>query len=321
MININKNVSFEKTSHDIILNWLQSEEVVLKFKNKDNEYVFFKYPYTEEINLIFEGDYKYIGIDSELKYCGIYDQLKKKLYDVGYPLLKAMDLSFTNNPYKSLEEIKQEKTKKINCCITNYINDHKKIFYELAKDYTPSINESDLYYSFINNISKIEYQSDVDYLSKDDILRYLADDIYVLDYSEDYITKRGKFIGERLKDIDAKNTYLDSINADVDHPIHKAKQMNNILKNTNCVMVHVFINKNNYNFDFRYDKEMLVNGLSHSYMSSYSMSPSDRAKFKEYFGRNDDFNYKDIYKIEYRNKPIYLDENFEKKIKEEECSL
>ena len=54
------------------------------------------------------------------------------------------------------------------------------------------------------------------------------------------------------------------------------------------------------------------------------MTASERKEYEEIFGRNTDFNFKDIYKIEYRNKPIYIDDNFNEKessIEEYACLL
>ena len=50
-----------------------------------------------------------------------------------------------------------------------------------------------------------------------------------------------------------------------------------------------------------------------SYISTYNMSASDRREYEKQFGKYTDFNFKDIYKIEYRNKPIYIDDNFNEK--------
>ena len=51
------------------------------------------------------------------------------------------------------------------------------------------------------------------------------------------------------------------------------------------------------------------------------MQASDRKNFEKLFGRNSDFYYEEIYKIEYRGKPIYIDNNFIKEEKSESIEL
>ena len=48
------------------------------------------------------------------------------------------------------------------------------------------------------------------------------------------------------------------------------------------------------------------------------MPAPDRRDFMNLFGKNEDFQYKDITKIEYRNNPIYIDKEF--KVDEEKVT-
>ena len=64
-----------KLNNNKVFQWIKSKEMI--FKDKDNsKYTFIKYPYSENLDLIY-GDYlSYVGIDSKLKYAGVYDKEK-----------------------------------------------------------------------------------------------------------------------------------------------------------------------------------------------------------------------------------------------------
>ena len=86
------------------------------------------------------------------------------------------------------------------------------------------------------------------------------------------------------------------------------------LKDTDYKRVSLFICKDGKLMNFKIDVSAIEYSWNSSYISQYSMSVKDRDDFEDLFGRREDFNMEDIYKIEYRNKPIYVDAELEKKI-------
>ena len=104
-----------------------------------------------------------------------------------------------------------------------------------------------------------------------------------------------------------KSHMISTIKEDINNPLHKAREMYKILKDNNAKSVHVFINKEGVDFDFKYDKKDLMYGCTSSYMSIFNMPASERKNYANLFGKNNDLTYKDIYKIEYKSKPLYID--------------
>ena len=260
------------------------------------------------------GDYLgFLGIDRDLKYCGIYDIKKEILFDVKYNLRDALGLSWDDCIFKDISNIKKELIFKLNDSINEYVFINQEEFYDAAKDYEGYINKKNVEADFINGYTNYKYSSNISDLSTDDILKCLDNENYIFDLAYDHIQKNKKYIGERLKDIDLQNDYLESIIRDKNHSLYKAKKIKESLGNTDIVNVHVFINKKGIDYDFKYDRTSLIYSLSNSYISVYNMTASERKEYEEIFGRNTAFNFKDIYKIEYRNKPIYIDDNFNEK--------
>lgn len=260
------------------------------------------------------GDYlSFLGIDRDLKYCGIYDTEKETLFDVKYNLRDALGLSWGDCVFKDISNIKKELIFKLNDSINEYVFINQEEFYDAVKDYEGYINKRNVEADFINGYTNYKYSSNISDLSTDDILKCLDNENYIFDLAYDHMQKNKKYIGEKLKNIDLQNDYLKSIIQDKNHPLYKARKIRESLENTDIVNVHVFINKEGIDYDFKYDRTSLIYGLSNSYISVYNMTASERKEYEEIFGINTDFNFKDIYKIEYRNKPIYIDDNFNEK--------
>ena len=311
-----------KLNNNKVFQWLKSKETV--FKNKDNsKYTFIKYPYSENLDLIY-GDYlSYVGIDSKLKYAGVYDKEKDVLFALDYDLRNALELSWDDKLFKDISELEKELISKLNNCIDDYVYHNKEEFYAAAIDYEGYIDTDAVETDFIDGYTNYEYNANISKISNEDILKYLDNEEYVFDWSFDYIQKNKKYIGKELKDNNVKNEYLTSIINDKNHPLHKAREIRVALEESNASMVHVYIYKNDLAFDFKYDKSSLMYGVSNSYISTYNMPAPDRREYEKQFGKYTDFNFKNIYKIEYRNKPIYVDNNFfkEKELFSEEYSL
>ena len=296
-----------------IFQWLKSDNMIFY----DSDYIFIKYPYSENLDLIYGNYLSYVGIGSSLKYAGIYDKEKNVLFAIDYNLKNALKLSWDDKIFKDLSELELGLISKLNTCINDYVYQNKEEFYKAVNDYKGYVDVSDIESDFIRGKTNYKYNTNISKISKEDILKYLDHEEYVFDWAFDYIQKNKKYIGENLKDNDVKNEYLTSILNNKNHPLHKAREIRISLEKIAASTVHVYIYKNDIAFDFKYDKTSLMNSVSNSYISTYNMSASDRREYEKQFGKYTDFNFNDIYKIEYRNKPIYVDRNYENSLKKE----
>lgn len=308
--------------------FLKSSETQQNFKRENYNYYIVKIPYNEKIDLLY-GDNLYrgeIAFDSKLEYEGFYDKEKNELYDINYDMYNVLGLEWRlNSPYLSMSNLMNEFNQKLSNIITDYVKTNKKEFYEAAKDYVSDIEEKDIYNNFINNINLFDYESHYEIDNKTIILDYFVKGeelLYAI--SSDYIEKNKERIGEVLKDNDVRNKLLSDINNNLEHKIHKRKDIVSVLKDSEYKRVNTFIFKDGKYMNFKIDTSTLEHSWNSSYVSQYSMDYKDREKFEQIFGSRQDFNLDDIYKLEFRNKPIYEDKKFNFDIvenKEEELSL
>lgn len=308
--------------------FLKSSETQKNFKRENYNYYMVKIPYNEKIVLLY-GDNLYrgeIALDSKLEYEGFYDKEKNELYDINYDMYNILGLEWRlNSPYLSMSNLMNKFNQKLNNIITDYVKTNKKEFYEAAKDYVSDIEEKDIYNNFINNINLFDYESHYEIDNKTIILDYFVKGEELL-YAilSDYIEKNKERIGEVLKDNDVKNKLLSDINNNLEHKIHKRKDIVSVLKDSEYKRVNTFIFKDGKYMNFKIDTSALEHSWNSSYVSQYSMDYKDREKFEQIFGSRQDFNLDDIYKLEFRNKPIYEDKKFNFDIvenKEEELRL
>lgn len=100
-----------------------------------------------------------------------------------------------------------------------------------------------------------------------------------------------------------------------DSPAKRLKNIISAIDNTSAKNVYVTINRNGVEFSFRTQTDYLFN---ESCYSSWYMQPSDKLKFRELFGKNDNYKAEEITDILYRGKSIYSAEPYvgQKRIRE-----
>ena len=309
--------------------YLKSNEKVLSIEQTSNDrpryFYITKIPYSDNIELLFMAYtyYDKIMMNDKLEYCGFYNKLNDKQYDISYVLRNhILNLDWNNNPYKDIDTLQKEFNKEVNDAITDYVLDNLKEFYEAAGDYESDITKRSVYRHIMNDKFKIKYNYSYYDSDKSNILNYLEKgQEYLYDIAIKVIENEKEDIGRQLIDNDKTNELIKEIYKDKNDHIHKKKEIVDTLKNGEYVSVHLFINKDGIDFDFKYDASALEQCWDTTYLSTYNMQASDRKNFEELFGRNSDFYYEEIYKIEYRGKPIYIDNNFIKEEKEENIEL
>lgn len=299
------------------LDFLKSENSVLKTEKDNHIYKIVKMPFGDNLDILYSS-YEYgkkFDVHEKLEYSEIYDKTDNKIYDISYNIRNLLNYSWEDNPYLSTTDLFDEINAKMQECITNYVLDNLDEFYEaVPNEYESYAKEVDVYKYYFDNITKLKYKSDYNTSDYDTLLKYLdKGDDFIYDLSFDYIKENKEYIGEYLVNIDTKNKFLENIENDKNHRIHKIKDIVDSLKDVDCNMIHVFIHKDGLNYDFKYGRERLLNSYDYTNLYTWDIPAKERNGFENLFGRNADFNYDDITKIEFRNKIIYLDKNFDNK--------
>lgn len=300
------------------LEYLKSNEKTFHIKNDERYYDFAKIPHSSTIDILFMN-YNYYhktSIDDKMEYCGFYNKENNMLYDISYNLkTNILKLDYLDNTYKNMSDLLKEFNTKVCNLVTDYVYENVEEFYAAAKDYETRVTEKDAYQYVVDNQKEIQYECGYNSSEKENILTYFEKgEEFIYEIAHNFIEQNREYIGKKLIDINKCNEFINKIKDDSNHPIHKRKEIVDIIKDGEYTNVHVFINKNGIDFDFKYDASVLKNYWDYSYLSEYNMPAPDRRNYEKIFGRHADFYYEDIYKIEYRGKPIYEDKNFIKDI-------
>ena len=307
------------------LSYLKSDNIYCKMNVENRVYDIVKFPYSSALDLLFMT-YNYdcsIQPSNKLECCGFYDKENNKLYNPDYYLRKdILNVDWDDPTYPSMTMLTNEFNLQVTNAINDYVMDERKSFYESAGEYESNVRECDVYENFINNKGFIKYNSNYVNSNEKDILEFIdKGQDYVFDKALDYFETNKEYIGKKLIDIDKSNEFLESINNNKNHPLHKRKEIVNCIKEGNYGNVHVFINKNNIDFDFKFDASIIENSWNYSSIYSYRMPAPDCRDFENLFGKHTDFEYDNIVKLEYRNKIVYEDKNFNKENTMEEEKL
>lgn len=298
------------------LSYLKSDNVYCKMNVDNRVYNIVKFPYSSALDLLFMT-YNYnqsIMPTNKLEYCGFYDKENSKLYDPNYYLRNdILKVDYEDETYPNMTMLTNEFNLLVTNAINDYVIDESKSFYESVEEYESSVKENDVYKNFINNEETIKYNSNYSCSNEKDILEFVdKGQDYVFEKALNYVETYRNWIGRELIDIDKSNEFLESIKNNEMHPLHKRKEIVNCIKDGNYGNIHVFINKDNVDFDFKFDASILENSWHDSSIYIYGMLAPDRRDFENLFGKYTDFDYKDIVKLEYRNKTVYEDSDFTK---------
>lgn len=313
---------------DNFFNFLQSDYSTMQFSKEKYTYHIVKIPYSDNIDMLFTMHcYNNEVIPSDkLEYCGFFDNKNKFLYDIGYDIRHViLQLEWDDKTYQNMSDILSEFNFKVNNVINEQVAARKDYFYESAEDYESPMLEKYAYRAFIDGTDNIKYEAGYKAEHPNIGLEYIDKGIdYVNDIAHKYSESYREFIGRKLIDLDKLNEFIQEFISNKDHPIHKIKEIVNAIKSENYGYVHIFIKKDNIDFNMKIDAHSLTYSFDNNYISLYNSPAPDRKKFEELFGKYTDLHYEDIQRIEYRNKIIYEDKNFVQKVEqtsESEMSL
>lgn len=303
-----------KSNKDILFEFLESDKDTTKINEQNKNYYLIRMPYSDSIDVLYitSGYNNNVSIYDKYEYAGIYDRENKELIAPSYTLhSRILKCNYDDSQYKTQSDLYKEMGEQISNIITDYVNENKEEFYEVSDGYKSYLGLEHISNEILNDDYPIEYKCEYKVCDGDEILKYLYDkNSYVYNVSHDHVNKNKKYIGERLRDVDRVNELLKSLREDKDNPIHRRKDIYQKLNDSDCVNVNVFICKDGKKHNFKYDRGYLMNAWNSSYISIYNISAPDRKIYDELYGRNKDFDYDDIYKIEFRNNVIYEDKDF-----------
>lgn len=296
------------------LEFLKSNEKSFHIEDNKKHYDIFKIQHSEYIDLLFmnSNNYHKTSIDDRFEYCGLYDKVNDKLYNIGYTLrMDILKLDYNDTTYKGMNDLLKEFNQEVQRAVEDYVYDNPKEFYDAAGDYESNQQERYVTDHIINNEKEVKYKCNYNSDNKDNILSYIEQgQDYIYEVALGVIERDREYIGKRLIDIDKTNELLKEIYNNPNHYIHKRKDIVDVMKDGNYGNVHVYINKDGKYFDFKYDANELRHQWDSSYLSTYSMQAPDRRDFEKLFKKYTDLYYDEIYKIEYRGKVIYEDKDF-----------
>lgn len=303
--------------------FLKSKEKVLYLTENCYNYYLTKIPYSDNIDVLFvtrNFDKDELLYDN-LENCGFYDKRNKILYNPSF-FLKSniLKIDISNNEYQSLQELQKTFDEKVSQLINNYIYDNVEEFYQSVNDYKSTYSKENVYNFIINDIPKLKYEY-IYHSYREDIsmLEYIdKGESYLHDIAFEVIEGSKEYIGQRLIDYDKCNELIKLVNKDKNDSIHKKKKIIESLRNKNFEHVRLFVYKDSISFEFDYNASDLESFWNNDYLLNRSISHKDREKLNKFYGKNYEFSYDDIYKIEYDDIPIYEDEKFYSKYLQED---
>ena len=151
---------------------------------------------------------------------------------------------------------------------------------------------------------KFHSDYDMDYLPEDAFLAYIGDPgSFVRTKAEEYVkANQERFLMQFLEN-DALLSEYQALMQDTDDPVHRMKAITDAINASGAKTVSVTIRKDGKELAFKAEAYSLTG--HQTYYSTYHIQAQDRRKFKELFGRNADYNAKDVVKIAYGRKIIY----------------
>ena len=267
---------------------------------------------------------EFFDLHSPFKYAGIYDKKNDKVYDLEYSIRwHILNWDYQNDKFIDASDLYNMISNEINNRVQELILDGKDDMFDISNFELEELEDKDVIDEFMEGFTSSTLKDEVKKYSTSkpkNILEYLTNkQEFIEETSRDFIVDNMEDILKDLVRSEGKRRVLKTIEEDKEHPYFKIRDITDAIKNTNCKTVNITINKDNIEQTFIYDAKSLTYYNS-SYLSIYNINRlSDREKFEENYGRNEDFRFSDIVKMTYGKKTIYEDDNF--KVKEEEVCL
>lgn len=308
--------------------WLESDRYSLSIGNESDRQILYKTPMNEDFILLYgknTNKHDSFGLTSDLINSGIYYRKDGCIYNPGF-YIKRMCAEFSlikSNSSKSdfaeqlNSAVKEYVQRIINCNLSSYSSGEITDEFELKDlkyfiNYTAKDRARELFLSE-KNVSDVayEYKGTFGSFTNNNYLEFITNkDVLIKSKGAEYIEENKDNILVQLKGNVAIKEELQRIYDNPEHELYRIKAIMNAVKETGAKTVNVTINKNNREFTFKYNADLLQSDPKGHYFN-WGMKTSDEIDFERCFGKSAEFYANDITQISYCRNVIYDSSEFD----------
>lgn len=315
--------------------FLESNETIGKIENSD----YIKIKYNENIDFIYKPSWYNFEYGSELKFCGLFEKITKKLYGSSFEFSSEYNKDkFSKYYISSMDKIGTNLVESSNKYLDSYIKENqielmnigRNIFNQYILDennYSKIKNDClhDYIYQESNYKPSFSVNYDAERYSKDLILEFIQNPIPVAkSVFEKYINNPKKstnlyfdgkyheitakeWIGFKLHQMEFAHTLLEDFKNNPTPENRKKFDIINAIKDLDAQMVNITLKHNDEIVSFKYPKRLLYN-LDYSEYNIPDLKVRDKVEklYKNLYDKDNIF-ISEILKIEYSRKVIYED--------------
>ncbi len=305
--------------------WLDSPTMEpLVIRKEYDSAVYMKAPKGEDFFYLYrQSFYRGEGIsqNKNFEYAGFYSKKHGLVYDSCWGLTKEYPTLMSEVGISKMKEIV---TEEVRAYVEGQLgNDKNNLEIErLSQDgqrkldeYKSSWIKRDAESSFL----KGKGSQDVRYECPYSLVEWWDDGL--LDYitaPEDFIRQQGeKFLKENQDDIllqfkvnELIKAELENLEGIADSPLHRLRNINQALKETEAKTLQITVEKGGQEFSFKYEKIHLNRQDVYGGYWGFHMAKQERDQFERLFGKGTDFSPEDIVDISYRGKSLYSAEPY-----------
>jgi hypothetical protein len=304
------------------MNWLKSEEYLIKIDNELNGALFFiKIPRNDILDFIYcHHNYLLQDLHREnFEYVGIYDKRNGQLRDVQYRLMNIVSDGYSRDNFKEAgSDFQNEVRNKINTIINN---DRSNLSIHTENEIQSQCYKRDLQYAKeykeLEEVRRLFLSGKMPYdivFTADFSYGNFSEDSYI-DYimnSEELINNVAKkWIAENQEKMllrflinDIIKEELQTMINNTESPLQLIKTIMNVMKETDCKTVNVTVIINEVELTFKTAADIFRRDCG-NYYSTWDIVASDRKKFEKLYGKYANYTAKDIIKITTGKKILY----------------
>lgn len=291
------------------------------FELNVNNTIFIKHKYNNSVFLYSKSFYPHnlwYTVESKYGYAGVYNITTDEFFDVHSPLnayVEKIPPDFKELKTKILDEININVAKEMTENGQKYFDgltvteenrttgEHliERVNSDIFKGCKQKLKDNifiDYAGSYLDceKINSIESESILDYLDNPQQL--------IWKYTKEIFEKRRNILFLQYENYKLYSKKFDAVFNDKSKEINKKKAIKEALKDKKTVNVTIL--KDGHELTFKTNTRSFVNNWACSY-SSYNLAPQDRKKYRELF-RYEDYTFREIQKITYGKKEIYIKE-------------
>lgn len=318
--------------------FLDSNKTIEKIGKTD----IIKIKYNENIDFIYEPEYRNFEYEAKLDFLGLFEKITKKLYGASFEFHSEYNKELYSNYYAgSIGELKEKLIGGANLYLKTYIdenelqliNNSKRIFDKfIADESNDNTIKKDAIKEYIyENDSKSLRFSIEDYYydkhSKDLIIQYIQSPVEISkkifnEYIDNQEKNKSIYINNNYEKITAKewigimiqkNQYKNMLIQELrDNPNNEYKKKHDIInsiKDLDAQMITITLKHDKETVTFKYPKRLLATmDFYEWHIPDLKIRDELKNLYSNIYGQNkDDIFIKEIAKIEYKKKTIYED--------------